>query len=44
MATPLVLAYANCDTCRKALRWLEARGVKPAVRPIVDAASDETLR
>lgn len=33
----LVLAYAGCDTCRKALKWLEAQGVAPKVRPIVDA-------
>lgn len=33
----LVLAYAGCDTCRKALKWLEARGVPHRVRPIVDA-------
>jgi arsenate reductase len=32
----LVLAYAKCETCRKALKWLEARGVKHTVRPIVD--------
>ena len=30
-----VLAYAGCDTCKKALRWLEAKGVAHAVRPIV---------
>ncbi len=32
----LVLAYAGCDTCRKAIKWLDAHGVKHAVRPIVD--------
>ncbi|MFP2900306.1 arsenate reductase family protein [Corallococcus sp. 4LFB] len=32
----LVLAYAGCDTCRKAVKWLEARGVAHRVRPIVD--------
>lgn len=32
----LVLAYAGCDTCRKALRWLTAEGVAHTVRPIVD--------
>ncbi|RKG96565.1 Spx/MgsR family RNA polymerase-binding regulatory protein [Corallococcus sp. CA053C] len=32
----LVLAYSGCDTCRKALKWLEARGVSVEVRPIVD--------
>jgi arsenate reductase len=34
---PLILHYAACDTCRKALRWLEARGLEPVKRPIVDA-------
>jgi arsenate reductase (glutaredoxin) len=33
----LVLAYAGCDTCRKALRWLDEHGVNHTVRPIVDA-------
>jgi len=31
-----VLAYAKCATCTKALRWLEAHGIEPIVRPIVD--------
>ncbi|MFO0678591.1 MAG: Spx/MgsR family RNA polymerase-binding regulatory protein [Polyangiaceae bacterium] len=31
-----VLAYAGCDTCRKALRWLADHGVDASVRPIVD--------
>lgn len=33
---PLVLSYAGCSTCKKALKWLEAKGVKATVRPIVD--------
>ncbi|NNB84044.1 Spx/MgsR family RNA polymerase-binding regulatory protein [Corallococcus exiguus] len=33
----LVLAYAGCDTCRKALKWLEARGVPHRTRAIVEA-------
>jgi len=33
---PLVLAYAGCSTCKKALAWLAERGVAPVVRPIVD--------
>lgn len=33
---PLVLSYAQCGTCKKALKWLEARGVKVELRPIVD--------
>jgi arsenate reductase len=32
----LVLSYAGCGTCKKALKWLEARGVAARVRPIVD--------
>lgn len=34
---PLVLSYAGCGTCKKALRWLADRGVAIDVRPIVDA-------
>jgi arsenate reductase len=29
-----VYAYAGCDTCRKALKFLASRGVEPAVIPI----------
>jgi Spx/MgsR family transcriptional regulator len=32
----LILTYSGCDTCRKALKWLDARGVAYQVRPIVD--------
>ncbi len=32
----LVLAYAGCDTCKKALKWLREQGVTPQVRPIVE--------
>lgn len=32
----LMLAYAGCSTCKKALKWLESRGVDVEVRPIVD--------
>ncbi len=32
----LVLSYAGCSTCKKALAWLEANGISPRVRPIVD--------
>ena len=31
-----LLAYAGCDTCRKARAWLDARGVAYDVRPIVE--------
>jgi arsenate reductase len=41
-----VLAYANCDTCRKALRWLTEHGIAHTVRPIVEAPPtvDELVR
>jgi arsenate reductase len=41
MSTPLVLAYANCDTCRKALAWLARNAITVTVRPIVDAPPTE---
>jgi arsenate reductase len=36
-AKPLVLSYAGCGTCKKALRWFAEHGVDVDVRPIVDA-------
>lgn len=36
MPKALVLSYSGCGTCKKALRWLEQRGVSPTVRPIVE--------
>lgn len=36
MKKPLVLSYSGCSTCKKALRWLEAKGVQAEVRAIVD--------
>jgi arsenate reductase len=36
MTTALVLSYAGCGTCKKALRWLAERGVEHRVRAIVD--------
>ncbi len=36
MAKPLVLSYAGCQTCKKALAWLAARGIAADVRPIVE--------
>lgn len=36
MKKPLVLSYAGCGTCKKALKWLESKGVAVEVRPIVD--------
>lgn len=32
----LVLSYPQCSTCKKALKWLDARGVTYTVRHIVD--------
>lgn len=32
----LVLSYAGCSTCKKALAWLDAKKVAHTVRPIVD--------
>jgi len=32
----LVLVYRKCSTCIKALKWLEANGVKFDERPIVE--------
>ncbi|UJR83386.1 Spx/MgsR family RNA polymerase-binding regulatory protein [Sandaracinus amylolyticus] len=36
MTTPLVLSYAGCGTCKKALKWLSDRSVAITLRPIVD--------
>jgi arsenate reductase len=33
---PLVLFYAGCGTCKKALAWLEGHGIAVTLRPIVD--------
>jgi arsenate reductase (glutaredoxin) len=32
----LVLAYAGCSTCKKALAWLDGKKIPYDVRPIVD--------
>lgn len=32
---PLLLSYAGCSTCKKAIAWLRARGLEPTVRAIV---------
>lgn len=29
-----VYAYKNCDTCRKAIKWLHENGVEHTVKPI----------
>ncbi len=31
-----ILAYAKCQTCNNAIKWLSAHGISPVVRPIVD--------
>ena len=31
-----VYEYANCGTCKKALKWLDAHGIEYATVPIVD--------
>lgn len=36
MPKPVILSYAGCSTCKKALKWLSDRGVTATVRPIVD--------
>ena len=33
---PLVLYYAKCSTCKKALKWLDDHGVDCELRPIVE--------
>lgn len=38
MAKPMVLSYATCSTCRKALKWLDTRGVVYDLRPLVEAS------
>jgi arsenate reductase len=34
---PVVLSYAGCSTCKKALKWFSDHGIKVEVRPIVDS-------
>ena len=36
MSTPLVLSYAGCSTCKRALKWLAEHDVTVDVRPIVE--------
>ena len=31
---PVILYYAKCSTCKKALKWLEEKGVDYEGRPI----------
>ncbi len=45
MSDILVLQYAKCTTCKKALAWLRDRGVSYTDRPIVDTPpTQEELR
>jgi len=37
-----VYAYKNCDTCRKALRWLEENDVQHEIVPIREQPPSET--
>jgi arsenate reductase (glutaredoxin) len=41
MTTALVLSYAGCGTCKKALRWLADHGVQHRVRAIVESPPTE---
>ncbi|AKU92537.1 arsenate reductase family protein [Vulgatibacter incomptus] len=36
MTQPLILSYAGCSTCKKALKWLAEHGIDAEVRPIVE--------
>ncbi len=36
MTKPLILSYAGCTTCKKALKFLGSKGVVAQLRPIVD--------
>lgn len=31
---PMIYAYRNCDSCRKALKWLQERGIAAEVREV----------
>ena len=42
MAAPLVLSYSGCQTCRKALAWLDKKKIVATVRPIVDEPPTQT--
>ena len=38
---PIVLCYEKCNTCKKALQWLDARGAAYSVRPIKEERPNE---
>ena len=40
---PVVYQYPACSTCRKALKWLDARGVVYEATNIVDKPPSEKL-
>ena len=37
-----IYEYANCSTCKKALKWLDARGIEYTSVPIVDKPPSKT--
>lgn len=37
---PIVLCYARCSTCQKALKWLEEKGIDYEGRPIKEENPD----
>ncbi len=37
-----IYEYANCSTCKKALKWLEAQGIEVTTVPIVDKPPSKT--
>lgn len=36
LSRPVLLSYAGCSTCKKALAWLRVHGVSPQVRAITE--------
>ncbi|MBB6731126.1 arsenate reductase family protein [Cohnella zeiphila] len=36
-----VYQYANCDTCRQAVKWLKGQGYEPELLPIFEAPPSE---
>lgn len=45
MPKPRVWQYAQCGTCKKALKWLDANGISYESVPIVDSPPNQaTLR
>ncbi|HEY4248700.1 MAG TPA: arsenate reductase family protein [Lacunisphaera sp.] len=42
MSKIIVYTYRNCDTCRKAVKWLGRRGIEFVERPIRETPPDVT--